>query len=182
MTQGFLRFQLGRRAIWAPCLAFVLMCVVPLALVGCSDTTAPEIADDLEKFTTTPAVPMETGNVALAVTAPGLGRWLVTGDASAHLVPVEPGQDVQFFWRAVDGAALGASVSYRYGWNVQDPDNPNDQGWFASPRGGYKAQQTQSRRFWGGSNFLTIERWDGDRLQVRVVYEVWVPPVAPRSY
>ena len=181
MTQSSLRCRSGGRAIWAPRLAFVLMGVVPLTLIGCSDTMAPEAATDLEKFGTSQEIPAVTGDSALAVTAPGLGRWLVTGDANMYLVAVDPGQSVQFFWHAVGGEALSATVSYRYGWNVQDPDDPADQGWFGLPRGGYKAQQTQPRVFWGGSDFLTIERWDGARLQVRAVYEVWVPPVAPRS-
>ena len=179
MTQSSLRCHPGGRAVWAPRLAFVLMGVVPLTLIGCSDTTAPEASADLEKFGTSQEIPAVTGDAALAVTAPGLGRWLVTGDASAYLVPVEPGQSVQFYWHAAGGETLSATVSYRYGWNVQDPDDPTDPGWYGTPCAGYKAQQTEPRQFWMGTNFLTIERWDGARLQVRAVYEVWVPPVAP---
>ncbi len=179
MTQGFLRFQARGRAIWAPCLAFVLLGVVPLTLVGCSDATAPEAAGDLEKFSTATALPAVTGDAVLAVSAPGFGRWLVTGDTDTYVVPVDPGQSVQFFWKTADATALSPTVKFRYGWNVYHPDDPSDRGWFGVPSSGYKSQQTQPREFWAGSNFLTIERWDGDRLQVRAVFEVWVPPVAP---
>jgi hypothetical protein len=183
MTQRFLTFLAHGRAIWPACLAFVLIGT----LAGCGgavDPVAPEqtpapIQSDLDEFVAFIDPVLLEGEGSLAVTAPGFGRWLFDGDEEPVIITLMPDEPIQFFWRAVDGVALDSRVTYRYGWNVSDPDDPQDPGWFGPPGAGYKMQQTQPRTVWVGTERLTIERWDGGRLMVRAVFDVWSMPVDP---
>ncbi len=187
MTQRTLQYLARGRAIWPTCLAFVLIGTFSLPLSGCGDAADP----------TAPAVPVvpasedylaqlepvvePDGDALLGVTAPGYGRWLFSADSEPVIVNVMPDQPIQFYWRAGEGVALGNTVTYRYGWNVDDPDDPQDPGWFGPPTTGYKSQQTQPRTVWAGAELLTIERWDAGRLLVRAEIEVWGQPVLPRA-
>ncbi|MEZ4389116.1 MAG: hypothetical protein R3D98_16345 [Candidatus Krumholzibacteriia bacterium] len=178
MTQHSSRLLAPSRAFWPVCLAFVLIGAATLPLAGCSDATSPT-APDADKFVAhlEPVVPVTGG--ALAVTAPGFGRWLLDADSEPVVINVMPDEPIQFFWRAVGGLGLDGRVTFRYGWNVSDPDDPDDPGWVGPPSVGYKAQQTQPETFWQGVSSLTIERRDRGRLQMRAVVNVESMPVAP---
>lgn len=184
MTTRFPGFLAPGRAIWPACLAFILIGT----LSGCSDALAPDPAStgspplqsDLGAFVTTIAPTLRDGDAMLAVTAPGYGRWLFAGDEAPVIVDMVPEVPIQFFWRAVDGGpTLQARVTYRYGWNVADPDDPHDPGWVGPPAANHKMQQTAPRNVTQGAERLTIERWDGDRMLTRAVFELWSMPVAP---
>ncbi len=169
------------RAIWPACLAFVLIGTLALPLSGCGDAADPmaPAASEVGKARLS-RVPVTTDlDAALAVTAPGYGRWLLDAASEPVIVHVLPDQPIQFFWRAVDGVGLGNRPTFRYGWNVVDPDDPLDPGWMGPPTAGGKSQQTSPRIVWAGSEDLIIERWDGDRLLVRAFIEVWSMPVGP---
>jgi len=184
MTQRSQQFPARGRAIWPTCLAFILIGAFFLPLTGCGDATNPTAADipaPDDYLAYLDPIDEPAGDALLAVTAPGHGRWLFGADSESAIVNVMPDEPIQFFWRAGDGVALNNTVTYRYGWNVTDPDDPQDPGWYGPPTAGYKSQQTQPRTVWEGAVCLTIERWDGPRLLVRATIEVWGQPVLPRA-
>ena len=186
MTQHSLQFLAHGRAFWPACLAFVLIGAFTLTLAGCGDAadpTAPAIPAASAEGYVAQIDPADgpSGDAVISVTAPGYGRWLLGSDSETLVVNVMPDEPVQFFWRAPDGEGLDTAVTFRYGWNVDDPDDPLDPGWFSLPTTGYKATQTQPRTVWEGSERLIIERWDGPRLLVRATIEVWGQPIMPRN-
>lgn len=184
MTQHSLTFLARGRAIWPACLAFVLIGALSLPLAGCGGDAGPTapadlVAPEFEGYIAQVEPIDPAGDALLAVTAPGYGRWMFGADSATLIVNVMPNDPIQFFWRAGDAAGLNNVESFRYGWNVNDPDDPRDPGWFSPPTAGYKAQQTQPRLVWSGVERLTIERWDGPRLLVRATIEVWGQPMEP---
>jgi len=184
MSQRSARFLGADRADWQALFAVALLVAMWLLLGGCSagDQPMAPVADDVtDGLKGGGDVAAAVAPAALAITAPGFDRWVVTGTEEQHLIVPQCGQVVQFFWRAVDGEPVGDAPLFRHGWNVSDPNNLADPGWAGPLAGNLKACQTIPRVFYDGTNYLTIERWDCGRLLVRVVFEVWVAPVAPRE-
>ncbi|HOX25742.1 MAG TPA: hypothetical protein PLL30_10765 [Candidatus Krumholzibacteria bacterium] len=186
MTQRSLRFLGGDLADWQALVAVSVLVAMVLLSGGCGqgdDPVGPVVGDggDVPKRGSDSTEATRENAVTLTVSAPGIGRWSAAGVKEQQLVPLEPGQAVQFFWRGACDLSISDAPAYRHGWNVQDPDDADDPGW-CGPLGGSPADcQTEERIILNGSEFLTIERWDSGTLTVRVVYELWVVPFAPRA-
>jgi hypothetical protein len=179
--------RLRGRAEWRLALFWICVAGGVLLLAGCDgagDPAAPEVAavgagapdgagdQDLE-----PQRDPVYDVPRLAVTEPQLGRWLVAGlDETMHFY-VMPGRPLQFHWRGVGGLLLASKPTFRYGWDVEDVTNPDDPGWVRPPDAGGILFETEPVVFWGGRHELTIERWDGRRLLVRVVISLYAVPV-----
>jgi len=87
------------------------------------------------------------------------------------------GQPLNFRWSADASGYSGNVESYRYGWNVADPDDPNDPGW-ALPAG----DSPQHRRapqisFSSGTQRLTIHATDDSGQTARFTVFLNVVPV-----
>jgi hypothetical protein len=66
----------------------------------------------------------------LTVTESALGNWVFTEPISAAVTLTVPTEvDLDFSWVADATSYGGAIDGYRYGWDVVDPDDPNDPGW-----------------------------------------------------
>jgi len=186
MTLDASKFPAHHHAIWRPCLAFILLGTLPALLTGCGEATHPLAADTVDSPDSKGFQEIEepfqlTGDAALALTVPGYGRWLLNSDDPPLDIAADPSVPVQCFWQVVDAKPLGGVLTYRYGWNVIDPDDADDPGWYGPRHSGYKSQQTQPMEIWDGVHELTIECWDGFRLLTRVVVHVEGMPVVPRE-
>lgn len=186
MTLDAPTFPTLGRAIWQACLAFVLLGAMPALLTGCGEATNPMAADTVEptadKRLGSEDDPVQpAGDVTLALTVPSYGRWQLSSDDPPLDICADPAVPVQCYWQVMDAKPLGGALSYRYGWDVTDPDDADDPGWYGPPRAGYKSQQTQAMEIWDGVHELTIECWDGQRLLTRVVVHVEGMPVVPRK-
>jgi hypothetical protein len=190
MDQRSLSYRDSNRAVWRRFSSFALVACVALLAVGCStgdDPVAPsstpdELAGlDYEVIQGTQFERDTAGAVAsFALVEPYLGRWLVEGTDASYHVYIVPGMPLQFFWHDVGGLYLNYAESYRYGWDVSDADDPNDPGWCVPAGNAEENYHTEEMVFWDGLHELTVERRDGDRLMVRVVFGVSAVPVRDR--
>jgi hypothetical protein len=69
-------------------------------------------------------------NPLLEVSEPGLGSWQFSAPVSVALeYDIADGALIRFSWTADAGSYGGTVAGYRYGWDLMDPDDPNDPGW-----------------------------------------------------
>jgi len=86
---------------------------------------------------------------------------------------IAPGQPLNFSWSADASSYGGTIVSYRYGWDVIDPDDPNDPGWAAPPG---LVTAAPERSFQEGVHAFILKVVD-DSAQERVVQ--WTLSIVP---
>lgn len=109
----------------------------------------------------------QVGNVRIAdnlaptftVTEKFLGRFgPTTGVNNFRSFDIAAGQELEFTWGADASGYLGTVESYRYGWNVGDPTDPDDPGWALQP--GLSPQHLATPRglsFNAGNHQLTVQ-------------------------
>jgi hypothetical protein len=179
----------GAIAEWRTALAGSLALLLVLALSACRPADdllapAPPRADAADATVSKQAArdARESGDLepSLIVIEPQIGRWLMNEDDDSAHVYIMPGQPVQFSWKGVGGSPLGNARIYRYGWNVADPDDPDDPGWAVPPGSGVEQTRTESMVFWGGLNELTMEFRDGETVLVRAVIGISAEPARCR--
>lgn len=109
----------------------------------------------------TVALCLTTGSLAaaappvLTVAEPELGTWIFEGIAiePAELT-VTAGDVLEFAWSAQPAPGGAAIDAYRYGWDLVDPDDPDDAGWTT----GWSSSVLQAtpRSFAQGLHALTV--------------------------
>lgn len=86
------------------------------------------------------------------------GLWTKESDVAG-------GQQMSFTWTASAASYGGRVVSYRYGWDLADPDDPNDPNWALQPGTTFAHRNPPPVFFEQGSHVLTIEaRDDSDQV------------------
>lgn len=104
----------------------------------------------------------------LLVGEPYLGQFQGVGVANERALDIVPGQPLNFQWAATADAYGGEIASYRYGWNLGDPDDPDDPGWAVEPGIGPLHQRTPPDvSFSHGIHSLTIEAVDSFQRRSR---------------
>jgi hypothetical protein len=95
---------------------------------------------------------LAAGSPTLTVTETSGGPWVFTGigDVPGALT-VSPGTPIVFSWSAVPGGGT-VITDYRYGWDLVDPDDPNDS-WSEWGSG----QSAPSHSFSAGLHTFTVE-------------------------
>ncbi len=86
----------------------------------------------------------------LLVAEPYLGRLIGSGLGNTRTFDIAPGQPLNFSWAANASHPGGTIVSYRWGWNLADPDDPADPGWAVPP-----GLEPENRRIPDDTTFLT---------------------------
>jgi hypothetical protein len=67
---------------------------------------------------------------ALTVSEIALGSWQFVGIAAEPVdLAIVANIALDFSWSAQPGEREGAVTGYRYGWDVVDPNDPDDPGW-----------------------------------------------------
>ncbi len=90
-------------------------------------------------------------------------------------------QEIQFSWSADAESYGGVIEAFRYGFNVVDPDDPNDKGWAVPWGTGPNWQRTAPRKFSQGSPNFVVQVRDNSGSISRAVYQFQVIQVAERE-
>jgi hypothetical protein len=115
---------------------------------------------------------------ALTVSEPTFGESpQFTGIHSVVREDIAMGQELIFEWFATADAYCGAIESYRWGWDLLDPEDPMDPGWAVEHGSDPGHMETGVTTFDTGIHVLTIECLDIAGLLTRVQYELSVVPV-----
>jgi hypothetical protein len=118
----------------------------------------------------------------LRVYEPFLGSQNASGVLRVDRYDIAKGQPLNFNWSATAASYAGEVVSYRYGWDVGDPDDPEDPNWAIAPglTDQHKAAPTQV--YESGVHVLTIVVMDNSnqRTLYRIVLNV-VPVPDPAN-
>ncbi len=102
-----------------------------------------------------------------------LGTFVFGGGARPVKLDIAAGQPLEFRWAADASHYGGEIVAYRYGWNIRDPEDPQqwDQSWSATLR------RAPSRTFRTGSHRFFVEARDNADTITRAVFELTVHTV-----
>ncbi len=106
-----------------------------------------------------------------------LGQRSATGQNSSTRIDITSGQVLQFTWVATADDYAGHVTSYRFGWDLADPDDESDPNWAVQPGNTPQHRQTPSVSFSSGSHSLTIQAWDDSNQLTRFVWLLEVVPV-----
>jgi hypothetical protein len=118
----------------------------------------------------------------LAIRSLDMGKEAAAGLEDSFEFDILPAQVMQFSWEAFANAYGGTIVSYRYGFDIMDPDDPNDPGW-AVPHGlGVEFQTTYGFSFYSGIHNMFIECVDNFGNMTRPEFWFTVVPIpAPEN-
>jgi hypothetical protein len=105
----------------------------------------------------------------LIVSEPFLGTVTAVDVGTIKPFDITPGQPINFSWIATAEEYAGIIEVYRYGWDVTDPKNPNDENW-ALPWGNGNAWRRASNRFDEGTHFFTVQTRDNSGTISRITY------------
>jgi hypothetical protein len=114
----------------------------------------------------------------LIVSEPFLGTVTAVNTGTIKPYDITPGQDLNFSWIATAEEYAGIIEAYRYGWDVTDPNNPNDPKW-ALPWGNGTAWRRASNRFDEGTHFFTVQTRDNSGTLSRITYILTVVQTPP---
>lgn len=110
-----------------------------------------------------------------------LGCRTFTGkndQASFNLVARQP---LEFSWEGDANDYSGQIVAYRYGWNVVDPEDPNDPGWEVAWGNGPLWRSSRPRSFEQGGPNLVIRVRDDSGNESQAIFSLAVVRTPSRS-
>ncbi len=106
---------------------------------------------------------------------PGFGNWTFNGPdpTPVELVLISDDPDgIAFNWVGDASAYDGTLDGYRMGWDLNDPEDPNDPGWIHPGFGPW--QESEPRVFNNGFHAFTVEVQDTAGAMTRAVFWVHV--------
>jgi hypothetical protein len=114
----------------------------------------------------------------LTVWEPNLGLFAATGMNSRHLLEIAGGQGLNFSWLGSAERYGSTIVTYRYGWDVLDPDDPEDPNWAVPPGVTMLHRKSPEQVFSSGAHTLTIQcqDFDGQTARISIVLDVMPVP------
>lgn len=86
-------------------------------------------------------------------------------------------QPLEFSWYATAADYGGEVIAYRYGWDVEDPNNEDDPGWSVSWGNTPLHKKAPIRSFSNSTHSFIIQAIDNSGLLTRATYYVAVVPV-----
>jgi subtilisin-like proprotein convertase family protein len=116
---------------------------------------------------------------SLSVFETYLGSQTVTGLNSIYSLDVASGQELNFSWGATAESYAGIIESYRYGWDVLDPNDVGDSGWALPPGNSSQHRRSPTKIWTSGVHTLTVQVGDNSGQVTRIVYRLSVVQ-APR--
>ncbi len=108
-----------------------------------------------------------------------LGVQTTIGTNSVYSQDIASGQELRFSWGATAEAYAGIIVSYRYGWDVLDANDPGDPGWALPPGNSSQHRRSPTTSFSSGVHTLTVEVRDNSGQLTRIVYRLSVVQAPP---
>jgi len=111
----------------------------------------------------------------LVVGGDHLDRFVGYRGESVMELSVSPGDSLNFRWEAVADRGLEIRA-YRWGWDVVDPQDPDDAGWNGAPGLGSEHMMASWERPLepGARHRLVIQCWDTEEHLTRVIIEILV--------
>jgi hypothetical protein len=110
-----------------------------------------------------------------------LGRKAATGVNSSTTIDIASGQVLEFSWVASADDYAGVIETYRWGWDVQDPRDPEDPNWAVQPGNTPQHRKSPKVSFPTGTHTLTIQVTDNSNQLTRFVWILEVVPVPDYS-
>jgi len=119
-------------------------------------------------------MPMKPTGPLLVVRDPILGKFSFIGtNLGADVIYLPGGFPLNFSWKGDAGNYGGVVSSYRYGWDVEDLNDPTD--WDVLPSPYHKA--APEKRFYSGIHTLYIEAVDDFGITTLAQIEINIIPV-----
>jgi subtilisin-like proprotein convertase family protein len=103
----------------------------------------------------------------------------VAGENGVYNQDIASGQELNFSWGATADAYAGTIESYRYGWDIVDPNDQGDPGWAVPPGNTPQHRRAPTASFSSGVHTLTIETRDNSGQRSRIVYNLSVIQAPP---
>jgi hypothetical protein len=113
----------------------------------------------------------------LAVSEPYLLHDEFSGTANLVVYDIVVDMELNFSWLATADHYGAAIAAYRWGWDLADPDDPNDPGWSLPPGLSPAHLQAPPQSFGSGVHTLTIRCWDDRDQLTQVVVRLDVVPI-----
>lgn len=110
-----------------------------------------------------------------------LGRKAATGVNSSTTIDIASGQVLEFSWVASADDYAGVIETYRWGWDIQDPRDPEDPNWAVQPGNTPQHRKSPKVSFPSGTHTLTIQVTDNSNQLTRFVWILEVVPVPDYS-
>ena len=106
----------------------------------------------------------------LTVTEQFLGTEAAVATNSVRSFEIAADQALNFTWIG-DGSEYGGIIeAYRYGWDVTDPEDPNDPGWAVPWGSGPSWQRAPTQRFQIGAHNFVVQCRDNSGTISRLIY------------
>lgn len=117
----------------------------------------------------------------LRVNEPILGERGFIGRNGFYSYEIYGGQELRFRWEGDASHYAGVIEAYRYGWDLADPDNPNDPGWAVPWGNGPTYIAAPPRSYAAGSPNLIIQCRDNQGQVARGFFQFNVVSIPDRA-
>ena len=117
----------------------------------------------------------------LTVREISLGTRTAHGTTSRSRQDIIPGQSLQFYWVGTAEDYGGIITAYRYGWDIVDPENPDDPGWSVAAGNTPQHRSANAQTFSAGTHNFTVQVWDDTEQLTRFVWTLNVIPIPDPS-
>ncbi len=118
----------------------------------------------------------------LMVYEPRFGLVRATGQHVIAHYEVHARIVMDWSWSALADGYGGEIAAYRYGWDLADPEDPEDPAWAVEPGNTPEHLRTTGKVLTAGLHTLTVQAWDlaGWLTRLRIVFDV-IPVPDPAS-
>jgi hypothetical protein len=117
----------------------------------------------------------------LSVSETFLGTFSFVSTNGLKTFDIVENQPLTFEWSADASSYAGIVEAFRYGWNIVDPNDPNDPGWAVAWGNGPNWRRAQPRSFSQGSPNFVVQCRDNSGTITRAFYQFQVIQIAERA-
>ena len=108
-----------------------------------------------------------------------LAEYYLGVTTTNRVTEIASGQPLNFSWTASAAAYGGTIVSYRHGFDLVDPSDPNDPGWAVPPGTGPQNLFAEERSFSAGYHIFTLRVVDNSSQVTTLEWHLNVIPFVP---
>ncbi len=119
----------------------------------------------------------QTLRPTLRISEQFLGDYGGAGINLLDQLDIAAGQELNFSWSGDATGYAGEITNFRYGWDVNDPDDPNDPNWAILPGNSAQHRRAPVQSFASGVHTFTVTVTDNSEQTTRQVITLDVVPV-----